>query len=368
MAPTDNTGASAPLALVAEPDAITADWLTQALAHELAGGTVTSVEATPVGTGQVGDTYRLAMELDGASDSAPRTVVAKLPAADEASRATGVALRNYEVECRFYQQLAADLPIRTPSCHQALFDEETHDYILLFEDLAPAEQGDQIAGATVAEAELAVRELTNLHAPRFGDPTLASIDWLSRSNDESTAMVSMLSQSMLPGFLDRYGDRLDDGVAQLFTDFSGAVAPWLTNAPEPFTITHGDYRLDNMLYGTDADGQRTVAVVDFQGVAHGAGTNDLAYFVGAGLTVDARRANEEALVDIYHEAMVAGGVTDYDRDTCFLGYRRGALAGVLVTLVASMMVEQTERGDEMFVVMANRHGRHSLDLDSLSLS
>jgi hypothetical protein len=28
-----------------------------------------------------------------------------------------------------------------------------------------------------------------------------------------------------------------------------------------------------------------------------------------------------------------------------------------------MLVEQTERGDDMFMAMAHRHARHALDLD-----
>ena len=37
-----------------------------------------------------------------------------------------------------------------------------------------------------------------------------------------------------------------------------------------------------------------------------------------------------------------------------------------MAVVASMIVKQTPRGDEMFMAMANRHGVHAADLDSLS--
>ena len=36
----------------------------------------------------------------------------------------------------------------------------------------------------------------------------------------------------------------------------------------------------------------------------------------------------------------------------------------MVTVIASMLVQQTERGDEMFTAMARRHSRHALDLGS----
>jgi hypothetical protein len=31
-----------------------------------------------------------------------------------------------------------------------------------------------------------------------------------------------------------------------------------------------------------------------------------------------------------------------------------------------MFVQQTERGDEMFTAMANRHAQHAIDLDALA--
>ena len=38
-----------------------------------------------------------------------------------------------------------------------------------------------------------------------------------------------------------------------------------------------------------------------------------------------------------------------------------------MAVAASMMVVQTERGDEMFLTMARRHGAQILDLDALEL-
>jgi hypothetical protein len=35
-----------------------------------------------------------------------------------------------------------------------------------------------------------------------------------------------------------------------------------------------------------------------------------------------------------------------------------------MAVAASMLVEQTDRGDQMFMVMAGRHSRHALDLDA----
>ena len=54
-------------------------------------------------------------------------------------------------------------------------------------------------------------------------------------------------------------------------------------------------------------------------------------------------------------------------DECWEAYRLYAFAGVVMAVVASMIVSQTERGDDMFMATAERHLRHALDLDSLAL-
>ena len=48
-------------------------------------------------------------------------------------------------------------------------------------------------------------------------------------------------------------------------------------------------------------------------------------------------------------------------------YRVGALSGYFMAVFASMSVERTERGDEMFAVMAERPARQALALGSLGL-
>ena len=58
---------------------------------------------------------------------------------------------------------------------------------------------------------------------------------------------------------------------------------------------------------------------------------------------------------------------DLDWDDCWEQYRRHTFAGLVMAVAASMLVEQTERGDDMFMAMANRHGRHALDLDAEAL-
>jgi hypothetical protein len=88
--------------------------------------------------------------------------------------------------------------------------------------------------------------------------------------------------------------------------------------------------------------------------------------MGAGLLPDLRRASEDSLVSLYVSEL-RRYVSDVNFDEVWRRYRREALAGVVMSVVASQIVQRTDRGDDMFRAMATRHVRHALDMDSLSL-
>jgi hypothetical protein len=76
-----------------------------------------------------------------------------------------------------------------------------------------------------------------------------------------------------------------------------------------------------------------------------------------------RREQEEALVRAY----LSQRSNPPAFDQFWTEYRRHAFAGFIMAINASLHVEQTERGDRMFAVMAERPAQMALDLDSLSL-
>ena len=174
----------------------------------------------------------------------------------------------------------------------------------------------------------------------------------------------MLYTQLLPGFLERYGDRLaDDECAIIARVAESPEGPLFAPSEQPFCLEHVDYRLDNMLIDTRQSPPK-VTVVDWQSLRLGPPMNDVAYFLGAGLLPEVRRPAEEGIVRDYHRALTAAGVKDYHWEQCWTDYRKGTFSGFGVTVIASMIVQQTERGDEMFTVMARRHARHALDHDA----
>ncbi len=344
---------------VVGPDEITVAWVSEVFDADVA-----AVSTSPIGDGLVGLNLRVSIDSD--DPDVPATAVAKLPSLDQTSRATGIALRNYEREVKFYQEIADTVDICIPRCFHANWDAATGNFSLLLEDMAPAEQGDQVAGCGPDDAFAAVTELARLHAPRWDDPSLDAYEWLGRrTNPDDLAAVVGLWQMMLPGFLDGFAKHLDTEQLDLLNEFGPRLEPWLHGRDGPSTVTHGDYRLDNLLFG-DGETAPLVTAVDWQTPGHGAPVADLSYFCGAGLLPADRRALDRDLTERYAEELAANGV-DIDLDWLWYQYRRDAFGGLVMAVIASQVVGESERSEAMFTAMASRHLVQALDLDSLTL-
>jgi aminoglycoside phosphotransferase (APT) family kinase protein len=211
-----------------------------------------------------------------------------------------------------------------------------------------------------------VLELVGLHAPSWCDAGLRGIDWLGEPNDVAVQIGRALYRAQLSPFLERYGDRLEADEARIIERVADSKGPPFELLPDVYALTHVDYRLDNLLFDTRGE-PPSVAVVDWQSITLGRPLSDVAYFLGGGLQPEARREVEETIVRDYHAALGGTGVDGYPFERCWQDYRRGTFAGFAVTVIASMMVQQTERGDEMFVAMGRRHARHALDLGAAEL-
>lgn len=332
--------------------------LTPAFLSEALGRHVVDVTLTPVGTGQVADSARIAFTWDP-PDAGPPTLVAKVTSSSEVSRTIAGITRTYEIEVGFYNDLAPQIGVSAPRSHFAAHDPATGAYCVILDDLAPCEQGDQMRGCSVDEAALALRELPELHAPGTRRE-LQALPWLKRRDPSEAEFAATYITSLLPGFFDRYADRLDDDVVGMTERSVGAAVRGRAQAAGE-TIIHNDFRVDNMMFG----GPR-VWVLDWQTVAIGDGLLDVSYFLGGSLLEEDRRKHEADLVRAYAEDMSHRGV-EMAFDDCWTRYRRYAFAGLIMAIGASMNVVRTDRGDEMFIAMANRAGRHVLDLGAEEL-
>ena len=343
-----------------KPEDLTADWLGGGLGTPVASG-----EVTAIGTGQTGATYRVAATYAGGPGDAPATFAVKLPAQDDAVRER-VAL-GYLSEVEFYSTVTTQVAIPVPGCFYSEISSDGADFVLLMADMAPAVQGDQIAGCTTAEASLAVEALAGLHGPSWGDRRwfdLPSIVMPKPGDAEAAKGLGDVAVMAADITLDKLGGKVSDEDRVTLTTSMALVSPWLMAEPERFSLMHGDYRLDNLLF----DPERTrVTVVDWQTIGLGLPARDLAYFTATSLRPDDRAGLERDLVQRYHRALVGYGVPDYDLQTCWQDYRLGVLQAPLLTTLGYAFAASTERGDEMILTMLHRGCRAIRELDAIEL-
>lgn len=359
---------SAPL--LATPDEVTPDWLTAALVASgrvPASARVSAITSTSsIGNGKVGQNIRFALEWEGdGAEAAPASIVGKFASDDPTSRQAGLMTGTYLREAAFYQELAERAGPAVPRCHVAELDPAAGVFVLLFDDITPAETGDQITGCTVDEAALAVEEAARLHARFWADPVLAGRDWLVRRNHDEGAGLAMLYEALAAMFLDRYRERLSANAIDVVERFTPLVRSWVMTDGDPVTLIHGDYRLENLLFGRGPD-VAPLTIVDWQTPSIGPGPSDVAYFLGGGLPVEDRRAHERDLVETYRNVLAVEGDIQVDPDTLWQSYRANAFTGVHMTTVASVLVGQDDRADLMFLAMIERHTAHVTDLDAFA--
>ena len=346
--------------LITRPDQVTPEWLTQVLQHAGREGRVDSFDAQSIGTGQVGDNIRFTLSGPGV----PASVVGKFASPDPTSKQSGITLQNYIREVFFYDKLRHSVDIQTPDVLFAIADEPTHDFVIVMEDLAPGEQGDQLAGCSIDQAALALEQLAKLQGPRWGDRELLEYPLLNGSMSPAHAeMVQGLYKTLEPGFQARYTGQLGNEYTKLCTLVGDRLQAYSRFYDGPPVLVHVDYRLDNMMFG----GPYPLAVVDWQSIALGCPLADASYFLGTSLAPEIRLKEEQRLLKHYLGVLKSYKVS-MNFNKAFSYYRNHAPAGLIMAVIASMIVGETDRGNEMFMVMANRSGQMCLELDWAKLT
>ena len=328
------TGAPS-LPIPAGPEALTAEWITAALRSggAISDARVATLEVEPIGEGAAfaGEPVRLRLAYDRPEQGAPATLVAKFPAEDPAMRRALSGLRWYEREIRFYEQLAGDSPIRTPRCYYGAMDRDALRYLLLIEEVTWGRVGDQVAGASAAQAQAVVEHVARLHARWWAHPRLDALEWLAAGavrpaeGAERWAQFYRHAWSVLPSLVTGAAPaRALSDVEPIAGRLGDAYAAIVSASAEPpRTLIHGDCRLDNVLFADDPDEPPTF--IDWQMVSRGRGVYDIAYFLGTNLEPELRRTHERELLRRYHAIVSERDESGYDLERCLRDYRLAML-------------------------------------------
>ncbi len=336
-------------------EAITPAWLAEHLEVP-----IDAIEVDEIGAGEgfMGQLARV--RLTSTDARAPESVIVKLPTADPGGIFIGEMMRVWEREHCFYRDVAPHMSIRIPAALVNVADPPC----LVLEDLAPAVVGDHVAGATLTQAELAMDALALHHATWFEHPLLATFEWMPGLDDPAIHTLGDTFAVGWPLFLERFGDELPARCLRWCERFVEGIPAWIEgHFDEPVTMTHGDFRLDNLFYGHDG----SVAVIDWQLSMRAPGQADFVYFCANNLTVDMRRAHENDLLSRYVAALHAHGVPSdaVTEETVRQGYLEG-LVFYAVSFGASLLTidPANPRGVALFEALVRRTFTAVDDLDA----
>ena len=323
---------------------LTAEWFTGAL--DL-GATVVAVRTEDIGTdvGFMGEVHRCHLTWDADAAGAaelPSSVIVKVPTQVDENFAVGDGLQAYEREIVVYQTLRSSLGLPLP---EYLYGEMDPDpapwlarpllfmfdhlplggvnwvigqflkvagkskrrYVLVLEDIADARPPSQHAGGSLDDAHRALAVLARFHAQNWmRSEVLEENDKIYPVNRAARVFQASYLRNR-DAFVERFGPMIgEDKLARLdeIQERAPAISDSLARAP--WTLLHGDYRLDNVLFRVDDE----IVVLDLQGVGAGRPAVDVAYFITTALNAE-HRAEEEQLLRTYHDALVAAGISTY---------------------------------------------------------
>jgi hypothetical protein len=243
--------------------------------------------------------------------------------------------RIYEREHRFYREIAAQSPVRTPNVFHVTCttapescDEE---YMLLIEDLSGLTLGDQVAGLSPQQARVALVALAAHHARFWNGAGLEDADFIPVINGPLNQIGGAVYEASLPGFMAAFGSAILPELRDYVEGYA-ATRPRILEqlAAMPHTLVHFDFRADNLFF--DDDG--SLVVIDWQTISEGGAVADIGYFLSQNLSTEDRRAHEADLLRAYHDALVANGVDDYSYEQLVADYPVGIDCGWIIPVLA----------------------------------
>jgi aminoglycoside/choline kinase family phosphotransferase len=350
------------------PDDLNPTWLTSVLRRNGFDGVVRAFKTERFGEGAGMMSLLTRIELDYASGQGPASVVIKMPSASDANRATAVAFHCYERETIFLRDVSARMSARIPKVFHADIEGE-EDFVVVMEDMRGYDIGDQVVGCTIEQARLGMPCIAQFHASFWGKVDHPDYDFIPYHYPSyfSDAMHGTAIQ-VWDQMAEFAGDALPQELRDVKEEYLAAIPglqKWATD--EPRTIVQGDFRMDNLFFGTNPD-QAPIALSDWQGLLRGKAAHDIAYFLSQSTPTELRRKHERELVALWHEGLVAGGVNDYSAEHAWEDYRRAVLClWSYVTVIAGVLEEGNERGRQWMTEMVRRSAATIIDLGLLAL-
>lgn len=262
----------------------------------------------------------------------------------------------YRAEALFYRDIAPQLGAGIPRCHVAAADDGQG--IVVLDDLiaAGARINDPRTPMTVSQVAAGLTAMAAWHARAD-----LELEWMPPSPYYRPIVDSLFA----PAHWDTYiGQTTTGPVLEVFADRERIASAyqrlWAAQDTRPATFVHGDANPTNVYFaGPRAEGAGSTRFLDWQFACRSDAYQDVACFLVGSLSVEDRRANEQALL---REYLAARGPGAESFDEAWTAYRRNAVYGAVYCLTPEEMQPATVRAP-----LADRYAQAALDLDTLTL-
>ncbi len=293
--------------------------------------------------------YRASLAYDGPT-SGPASLIVKLASDSPEQRFVAKMTKFYEREIRFYNEIAAKMTVAVPRCYLAQIDTEDQSFVLVLDEVAGWRQVDQIVGVGYDDAVAALQELADLHVPFWGQDLDSEAETFFRFD-------SPLLHAMIPDlFAGDWAKARPKVVDELPPEFVAVLDHRRENTKKllesmhgPDTFCHGDYRIDNLLFGSDG----AVMALDYQlgSIAHG--MTDVAYFISQSVADDVAATRADDLIRAYIDRLATHGI-EVDFHEAMTPYRAGLVFYVAIPVGILTFEGVPPRADQLARTMLRR--------------
>lgn len=347
-------------ALLESIDQIDTAWLEAALSATHPRARIAGFSTRPVGAGNVSDTVAIAIDYTAKPDGAPDSVVAKFRPRDAAVHAHGLASGAYHRELGAYQTIAANEHCRMPGLFHVAGDETNIN--LVVEDLTSARPGNQVAGCDVESAQAVLKELAGLHASFPMDPATAPA-WPIRLPE----VADYWTEKVHAGeriIKERFASTLTAADLEAVAGAAEVVHAWHLLTPGRQTLTHGDPRVDNVLF-EEVDAGVGAVLIDWQVCGIRNPMYDVGYFLSGSISVDDRREHEDRLLAEYVQKFNAISAEQYDLEEARADFSVQVLSGLIITTAAIAVLPDNDQVNTLIHALLERNCAAVIDWNTL---
>lgn len=352
------------VAALASPDALTESWLSNALRlRNPAWPVVVGFTCEPVSANDFDILVRLFLRYADSSDGAPATILAKFSRPLPSPQWEDFIRQSFAREAAAYQELNSHYACRVPGLLFAAADGQYFN--LLLEDCGGESYAvDESPDEHQPEHEAVLQELAQLHGCFVRTSPASAPEWQLRQRD-SARFIAHRYRVGVEALRSIYGGWLAQGHFALVEKFADYVADWHRYERHILTLSHGDARLENVLFQRDGGACRgSLLSWKLAGVRNP--MYDVASLLSNDLSYVARNNSEAALLQRYCRVFEQSGTQYPFREACE-DYRFNLFGPLIFNICASGFLQDTIAQNGELIKRIRRNCMAIFDWDAMTL-